>query len=117
MRQVRFGSYSMVATFAGIPNLSRLKSIRRYICLCPPPRKRTMIMPVLLRPPFFLMGTMRDFSGVVLVISEKSSTEMNRREGVYGLNVFIGMVVFRFYEAFGSANLISWPFLMVTMAF
>ena len=30
MRLDRFGSYSMVATFAGMPILSRLKSTTRY---------------------------------------------------------------------------------------
>ena len=33
MREVRFGSYSIVFTTAGMPSLSRLKSIIRYICL------------------------------------------------------------------------------------
>src|SRR5919199_757997 len=39
MRAERLGSYSMVATRAGTPSLSRLKSMRRYRRLCPPPRR------------------------------------------------------------------------------
>ena len=37
MNAVRFGSYSMPATLAGIPSLLRLKSITRYLILLPPP--------------------------------------------------------------------------------
>ena len=40
MRALRFGSYSIAATFAGTPSLFRLKSTRRYRCLWPPPRWR-----------------------------------------------------------------------------
>ena len=34
---VLFGSYSIVATLAGIPSLSLLKSIILYFLFCPPP--------------------------------------------------------------------------------
>ena len=83
MRAERLGSYSMAATLAGMPTLSqRLKSMMRYKRLWPPPRKRTVIRPWLFRPPVFFRGLTRDFSGSVLVISEKSATVMKRRLGV-----------------------------------
>src|SRR5574341_291006 len=84
MRDDRFGSYSMAATVAGMLCLSRLKSIRRYICLCPPPRCRHVMRQRPLRPPVFLSGTSRDFSGVRLVTSSKVATLWNRRPGEVG---------------------------------
>ena len=45
MRQLRFGSYSMAATLAGTPSLTRLKSMRRYWRLWPPPRWRAVLRP------------------------------------------------------------------------
>ena len=48
-RRQRFGSYSMVLTFAGMSRLSRLKSIPRpYMRLWPPPRHHDVKV---LRPP------------------------------------------------------------------
>src|SRR3989337_1121917 len=52
MRAVRFGSYSMCATLAGMPSLFRLKSTWRYRRLLPPPWCRMVIRPLLLRPAF-----------------------------------------------------------------
>src|SRR5690348_18015419 len=86
MRDVRFGSYSIPATFARMPNLFRRKSIRRYWRLCPPPCQRLVMWPLLLRPPVRRSGSTSDFSGSVLVISAKSDTERNRVAGVTGLN-------------------------------
>ena len=51
MRADRFGSYSIVDTFAGMSRLSRLKSMMRYIRLWPPPRHQDVSSPLLLRPP------------------------------------------------------------------
>src|SRR5437588_1223225 len=87
MRQVRFGSYSIATTVAGTPSLRRLKSISRYIRLWPPPRNRLVMMPWLLRPPFFLARTKSDFSGFFFlsVRSEKSLTEPWRRPLEVGL--------------------------------
>ena len=85
MRAERFGSYSMAATLAGMPSLSRLKSMRRYIRLWPPPRKRAVIRPCVLRPPVFFKGSSSDFSGSVLVISSNDATVMPRRPGDVGL--------------------------------
>src|SRR5450755_4660282 len=92
MRAVRLGSYSMDATLAGIPILSRLKSIMRYACLAPPPRNRDEIRPSLLRPPVRFLPSTNDFSGRSLVISSRETTEVKRRDGVVGLYFFIGMV-------------------------
>src|SRR3954454_18696288 len=94
MRAVRFGSYSMCATFAGTPSLSdRLKSIRRYWRLCPPPWCRAVILPCTFRPPRLDSGASSDFSGVVRVISAKSDTLAPRRPGVIGLYLRIAMSV------------------------
>src|SRR5260370_23458565 len=88
MRAERFGSYSMAATFAGIPVLSRRKSIDRYLRACPPPRCHEVTSPWSLRPPVRFFDSVSDFSGVSLVISLLSSMVRKRRDGVYGLNVF-----------------------------
>src|SRR6478735_10427591 len=91
MREVRFGSYSISATRAGIPNLSRLKSMRRYCCLCPPPRRRSVMWPLLLRPPDFGDGSRSDFSGVPRVISSNPLTIRNRVPAVTGRNCLMLM--------------------------
>ncbi len=41
--------------------------------------------PLLLRPPFFVTGSSRLFSGVVFVISSNVETDMKRRPGLVGL--------------------------------
>src|SRR5213594_45346 len=86
MRAVRFGSYSMAATRAGMANLFRLKSMRRYCRLWPPPCQRVVMWPRLLRPPVRFSGSSSDFSGSVFVTSAKSETERNRVAGVIGRN-------------------------------
>ena len=88
IRAERFGSYSMCVTRAGTPSLSwRRKSMIRYIRLWPPPRWRTVMKPWLFRPPFFLSGSVRHFSGFLFlsVSSEKSLTDALRRPGLVGL--------------------------------
>src|SRR5271170_8273879 len=92
MRAERFGSYSIAATFAGIPVFSRRKSTLRYFCACPPPRCHAVISPCEFRPPVRFCTSTSDFSGVCLVISLLSSMVRKRRDGVYGLNVFIAIV-------------------------
>src|SRR5215218_999058 len=87
MRQVRFGSYSMLATVAGTPSLCRRKSMTRYCCLWPPPRWRAVLRPWLLRPPVRDFLASSDFSGVVRVTSAKSETVWNRRPGLVGLRL------------------------------
>src|SRR5271155_3330294 len=91
MRAERFGSYSMAATFAGIPVFSRRKSTCRYFCAWPPPRCQAVISPCEFRPPVRFCDSTSDFSGVCLVISLLSSMVRKRRDGVYGLNVLIGI--------------------------
>src|ERR1700721_3063990 len=95
MRALRFGSYSIAATFAGIPLLSRLKSISRYDCLCPPPINREETRPVEDRPPVFGLPLTRLFSGFCLVISSRETTVWKRRVGVVGLKLFTGMLDLR----------------------
>src|SRR5271169_6255074 len=92
MRDERFGSYSMAATLAGTPILSRRKSMARYLRAWPPPRCHEVISPWELRPPVRFFDSTSDFSGVCLVISLLSSMVRKRRDGVYGLNVFIAIV-------------------------
>jgi hypothetical protein len=75
MRAVRLGSYSTVATLAGMPILSRLKSMIRYRCLWPPPRKRLVMRPLLLRPPVDVWCSVSERSGVDRVTSLKSLTD------------------------------------------
>src|ERR1700723_3221341 len=91
MRAERLGSYSMAATFAGIPFFPRRKPTCRYFCVCPPPRCQAVISPCEFRPPVRFCDSTSDFSGVCLVISLLSSIVRKRRDGVYGLNVLIGI--------------------------
>src|SRR6266850_1624138 len=86
MRAVRFGSYSTDATFAGIVNFSRRKSMRRYWRLWPPLMYRLVMWPLLLRPPVRFSGSSSDFSGSVFVMSAKSETDRKRVAGVIGRN-------------------------------
>src|SRR6202000_2090803 len=88
MLELRFGSYSIAATFAGTPTLSRRKSTWRYCFLWPPPRCHTTISPLLLGPARAFFGWNNDFSGVSLVIWLLSRTVINRRDAVYGLKLF-----------------------------
>src|SRR4051795_2989239 len=87
----RFGSYSMAATRAGTPSLVRLKSILRYRRLAPPPRWRAVLRPSALRPPDFLRPSTSERSGSVFVISAKSGYETNRRPGLVGLGLRMGI--------------------------
>src|SRR3954470_19448847 len=91
MRALRFGSYSMAATLAGTPSFVRLKSMMRYCCLWPPPRWRDVLRPYELRPPVLGLGASSDFSGLSLVISEKSETVWKRRPALVGLRLRSGM--------------------------
>src|SRR4051812_19238925 len=91
MRQLRFGSYSTAATFAGTPSFVRLKSMMRYCCLWPPPLWRAVLRPYELRPPVRGLGARSDFSGLSFVISEKSETVWNRRPGLVGLRLRSGI--------------------------
>src|SRR5579883_2413504 len=91
MRAERLGSYSIAATTAGIPALSRLKSIMRYAFFAPPPINRDVMRPRLLRPPVRFLVSTSDFSGRCLVMSSRETTVWKRRVGAVGLSVLIGM--------------------------
>src|SRR5690348_14844736 len=106
MRADRFGSYSIDATFAGMPILSRRKSIVRYFFWWPPPRCHIVTSPCALRPPVRFLDSVSDFSGVCFVISLLSSIVRKRRAGVYGLNVF--SAIFTSYK-FSAYSIIFSP--------
>src|ERR1043165_6833937 len=93
MRAVRFGSYSMCATLAGMPCLSRLKSMSRYFCLWPPPMKREVIRPLLFRPPVFGLPLVSDFSGLVFVMSSYEACVEKRMPGEVGLYLLVAIFV------------------------
>jgi hypothetical protein len=67
----RFGSYSTEATRAGTPSLVRLKSIRRYRRLAPPPRWRAVTRPFELRPPDELLPLVSPLFGSAPVSSSR----------------------------------------------
>src|SRR3954464_13494601 len=91
MCAVRLGSYSIAATRPGTPSLVRLKSMRRYRRLAPPPRWREVLRPCVLRPPDFVRPSVSDFSGSPLVTSEKSGYVAKRRPGLVGLGFLIAI--------------------------
>src|SRR6476619_4518922 len=92
MRAERFGSYSIVATVAGMSRLSRLKSMMRYIRLWPPPRHHDVSWPRLLRPPDWCSGSTSGLCGSDVVMSSKTCTVWNRWPGEVGLNLRMGML-------------------------
>src|SRR5918993_4294810 len=91
MRDERFGSYSIVATFAGMSFLSRLKSITRYRRRWPPPRHHDVSSPWLLRPPERCSFSVSGAYGSFVVISSKVSDVFWRTPGDVGLYLRIGM--------------------------
>src|SRR4051812_38702050 len=91
MYEVRLGSYSIAATFAGTPSLRRLKSTLRYRRLAPPPRWRDVLRPCALRPPLLVRPSTSVRSGSVFVMSEKSAYVTKRRPGLVGFGLRIGI--------------------------
>src|SRR2546430_6953584 len=85
MRALRFGSYSMCATLAGMPSLLRRKSITRYRRLLPPPWCRMVIRPLLFRPARSRPFATSAFSGRFRVSSSNEETLDPRRPGLVGL--------------------------------
>ena len=85
MKAERFGSYSRRSTVAGTSNLRRLKSMMRNSFFAPPPRKRTVMRPLLVRPPLEVRPSTSDFSGRPLCSSLRSTSTRLRREGEVGL--------------------------------
>src|SRR6516162_3667013 len=86
MKAVRFGSYSSRSTVAGTSNFRRLKSTKRYACLCPPPMKRLVMRPWLLRPPVPILPSVNPLTGLPFHRSERSISTVPRRLAVTGLN-------------------------------
>src|SRR6266571_6739204 len=91
MWALRFGSYSIAATLAGMPSLRRLKSIERYLRFAPPPRCRLVTRPRELRPPELDLPLTSDFSGCERVISERSTQVAKRRPGEVGFCFLIAI--------------------------
>src|SRR6266850_3691715 len=91
MRAERLGSYSMVATVAGTPALSRLKSIVRILRLCPPPRCHIVISPALRRPPVRCLILVSGLCGRFVVRSSLTTVDLKRSVGVIGLYVLIAI--------------------------
>src|SRR5216684_7282360 len=102
MLELRLGSYSMAATLAGTPVLSRRKSTLRYCFLWPPPRCQITISPWLFRPPERFFGSTSAFSGSCFVMWLLSTTVMNRRDAVYGLKLFSPIAASYLLNAFSS---------------
>src|SRR5262252_5279181 len=96
MRAERFGSYSMVTTVAGMPALSRLKSMMRSLRLCPPPRCQIVWSPELRRPLMRCFDSVSGLYGRLVVRSSLTVEVVNRRVGVTGLYVLIAMIALRF---------------------
>src|SRR3954464_656658 len=92
MRDERFGSYSIVVTVAGIPLLSRLKSMMRSLRLWPPPINRIVVSPELRRPPVRGFGSTSGLCGCLVVISSLTSVVRYRKVCVVGLYVLIGII-------------------------
>src|SRR5947208_12852745 len=91
MRADRFGSYSIVDTFAGMSCLSRLKSMARYIRLWPPPRHHDVRCPPLFLPPELCNDSTSGLCGSDEVSSSNTWTVWNLVPGDVGLNLRIGM--------------------------
>src|SRR5437764_13295461 len=91
MRAERLGSYSMVATVAGTPALSRLKSMDRILRLCPPPRCHMVMSPALRRPPVRCLILVSGLCGRFVVKSSLTTVDLNRSVGVIGLYVLIAI--------------------------
>src|SRR4029077_18759765 len=82
-----FGSYSSRTTSAGMSRLARLKSMMRKRRLCPPPRQRTVMRPLLLRPPCSRLPSVSALTGGPFQSSLRSMMTSWRCPGVVGLKV------------------------------
>src|SRR5262249_33919313 len=81
-------SYSSRTTSAGMSRFARLKSMMRKRRLCPPPRQRTVMRPLLLRPPCSRLPSVSAFTGGPFQSSLRSMITSWRWPGVTGLKVF-----------------------------
>src|ERR1700723_2214355 len=91
MRAERLGSYSIVVTVAGMPAFSRLKSIMRSFCLCPPPRCQLVMSPELRRPPVRCFFSTSGLCGCCVVISSLTIVVRYRSVCVVGRYVLIAI--------------------------
>src|ERR1035438_2335601 len=91
IREDRLGSYSIVVTVAGIPVLSRLKSMMRSLRLWPPPMNRIVMSPELRRPPVRGLGSIKGLCGCLVVMSSLTIVVRYRSVCVVGLYVLIGI--------------------------
>src|SRR5207245_3208477 len=89
MRAERLGSYSIETTVAGLPFLSRLKSMSRSLRLCPPPRCQMVMSPALRRPPVRSLMRVSGLCGLSVVSSSLVSVVLKRNDGVVGLYVLM----------------------------
>ena len=94
----------------GTPGLSRLKSITLSRRLWPPPRWRTVILPLEFLPPRFSIGLTSDFFGFRVVMSSEVWSTAPRWPGVIGLRALSGIYT-------PSNMVIVWPGASVTSAF
>src|SRR3569833_42384 len=101
----RFGSYSIDATVAVMPALSRLKSMMRILRLCPPPRCQIVWSPLLRRPPEPFFGSVNGLCGRFVVSSSLTSAVLKRNVGVTGLNVLIAI----FFSSRSGGYLFAFP--------
>ena len=113
MRADRFGSYSIAATLAGMPSLSRRKSIRRYSRLCPPPRCHDVVCPLALRPPDFLLAP--STSDCARVASSKRRRTPTRSSDVARAKSACRLSPASLHTP--SKNSIDWPSARRTIAF
>src|SRR5215467_3382949 len=104
IRAERLGSYSNAMTLAGMPSLSRRKSIARYKRLCPAPRKRTVVRPWLFRAAVRSSNDVSDFSGLFLVNSSVVTAVIPRRPDVVGLYAFNPILVSYSFHPEGVAG-------------
>jgi hypothetical protein len=81
----------MLATLAGTPCLSRLKSIARYLRLWPPPRHQEVSWPWLLRPPLDDLPLVSALCGRSVVSSSNVRCVWNRLDALIGFLSLIGI--------------------------
>src|SRR4051794_33456798 len=105
MRAERLGSYSIETTVAGMPYLSRLKSMERNLRLCPPPWWRTVMSPALRRPPVFILARVSGLCGRFVVRSSFTTVEVNRCDGVNDLYVLIAIIVYSLASLLSASRL------------
>src|SRR5580692_12356193 len=86
-KPLRLGSYSRRCTSPDMSRLARLKSTVRRRCLWPPPRRRTVMRPWLLRPAFSRLPSVSALIGLPFHSSRRSTMISWRWPGVVGLKV------------------------------